>query len=122
MNDIIRERRAKVIEALDALAEVDDDILDMMEAFIKECRAHNQPEEPDPLAAPADEGPDKFPAYNDDDLMPFGKHKNLRISDVPASYLHYLWTKRPISDKRLEGYIRNNINHLKKEYPDGIWT
>ncbi len=61
-------------------------------------------------------------AYTDTDLMPFGKYVNERLQDVPASYLHYLWTQRPISDKRLEVYIRNNINALKQEYPDGIWS
>ena len=60
-------------------------------------------------------------AYCDTDLMPFGKHAGERLQDVPASYLHYLWTKRPISDARLEHYIKNNITALKEEYPDGIW-
>lgn len=60
-------------------------------------------------------------AYSDLDLMPFGRYVNERLQDVPASYLHWLWTQRPISDKRLERYIKNNISALKKEYPDGIW-
>lgn len=61
-------------------------------------------------------------AYTDLDLMNFGKYKNERLQDVPASYLHWLWTQRPISDKRLEAYIRNNLDALKKEHPDGIWS
>jgi uncharacterized protein (DUF3820 family) len=64
----------------------------------------------------------KVPAYNDDDLMNFGKYKNLKLSEVPASYLHWLWTQKPLSDKRLENYIFNNIHALKQEFPDGIWT
>lgn len=61
-------------------------------------------------------------AYDDTDLMSFGKYVNCRLSDVPASYFHWLWTQRPISDKRLESYIRNNLAALKQEYPDGIWS
>lgn len=60
--------------------------------------------------------------YKDDDVMPFGKHKGERLEDVPASYLHWLWGQKPLSDKRLEGYIRENIPALKQEFPDGIWT
>lgn len=71
----------------------------------------------DPLSTPIDED-----AYCDTDLMNFGKHKNERLQDVPASYFHWLWTQRPISDKRLEKYIKNNLNALKQEYPDGIWS
>jgi len=60
--------------------------------------------------------------YEDLDLMPFGKHVNLRLQDVPASYFHWLWTQRPLNDKRLEAYIKKNIHALKQEHPDGIWT
>lgn len=54
--------------------------------------------------------------------MPFGKHKGTPMQDVPASYLFWLWTngkeaeKSPVAD-----YIRENLDALKKEYPDGIW-
>lgn len=60
--------------------------------------------------------------YNDLTLMPFGKYKGEPLQDVPASYLHYLWTQKPLSDVRLEQYIKKNISALKKEYPDGIWS
>jgi uncharacterized protein (DUF3820 family) len=60
-------------------------------------------------------------AYGDLDLMPFGKYVNERLQDVPASYLHWLWINRPISDRKLENYIKNNLKALKQEYPDGIW-
>ncbi len=62
------------------------------------------------------------PAYTDDDKMPFGKHKNELLSDVPATYFHWLWQQRPLSNQRLENYIFNSIPALKKDYPDGIWT
>lgn len=70
----------------------------------------------DPLNTPINED-----AYEDTDLINFGKYKNQMLQDVPASYLHWLWSNRPISDKRLEKYIENNLNALKQEYLDGIW-
>lgn len=46
------------------------------------------------------------------------------MQDVPASYLHWLWTQkrwhRLCSDPLLN-YIHENLAALKKEYPDGIW-
>lgn len=65
---------------------------------------------------------DEIIPYDDLDLMQFGKHVNQRLQDVPASYLHWLWSKKPISDKRLEAYIKKNLHVLKEEYPDGIWS
>ncbi len=76
--------------------------------------------EPDPLSSAAADL-NKLEPYGDTDLMDFGKYKNEMLQDVPASYLHWLWTQRPISDKRLEAYIKANITALKKEHPDGIW-
>lgn len=74
----------------------------------------------DPLSSPIG---DNVEAYVDTDLIDFGRYKNLRLQDVPASYLHWLWTQgRPMRDKKLENYIRNNLDALKDEYPDGIWT
>jgi uncharacterized protein (DUF3820 family) len=62
------------------------------------------------------------PSYTDTNKMPFGKHRGELLSEVPASYFHWLWGQRPISDKKLENYIHNNINALKQEHPDGIWS
>lgn len=56
------------------------------------------------------------------DKMPFGKYKDKLLSDVPAYYLHWLWGQRPLSNKKLENYIHNNISALKLEHPDGIWS
>lgn len=62
------------------------------------------------------------PAYSDDDLMNFGRHINERLSDVPASYFHWIWTEGIRKDDvRLHNYIFNNLTSLKEEYPDGIW-
>lgn len=59
----------------------------------------------------------------DTDIMPFGKYKGERMEDVPASYLHWLWTNGKKEDKQcpVAGYIRLNLHALAKEYPDGIW-
>ncbi len=55
--------------------------------------------------------------------MPFGKHKGQPMQDVPASYLHYLWSNGKKEDKQcpVAAYIKANINGLKQEYKDGIW-
>lgn len=61
----------------------------------------------------------------DTDAMPYGKkHKGIPMSEVPASYLFWLWTEcgfesnftEPVAD-----YIRRNRDSLKKKYRDGIW-
>ena len=63
----------------------------------------------------------------DTDKMPFGKYKDLPLSDVPASYFHWLWTndRDPMSSKinvdPVANYIHRNLNILETEYPDGIW-
>ena len=57
--------------------------------------------------------------------MPFGKHKGVPMQDVPASYLHYLWQsglKNELRTNKVAHYIHRNIEALKKEHPDGIWT
>lgn len=56
--------------------------------------------------------------------MPFGKHRNTPMQDVPASYLHWLYTEGGHANNKTSAvgdYIRRNIEALKKEYPDGIW-
>lgn len=64
----------------------------------------------------------KEPAYTDDDLMNFGKYKNLKLMDVPASYLHWVYVNNiQPQDIRLHNYIENSIDALREEYPDGIW-
>ena len=56
--------------------------------------------------------------------MPFGKFKGSPMQDVPASYLHYLWTNGMQNDltSNVANYIRENLNALKKELPDAIWS
>lgn len=59
----------------------------------------------------------------DNDLMPWGKHVNLKMIDVPADYLHWLWTNGKQADMvcPVADYIRRNLDGLRDEYPDGIW-
>lgn len=60
----------------------------------------------------------------DDSPMPFGKHKGIKMQDVPASYLHYLWCNGMKSDHQsnVANYIRENIEALKLEDEDKIWS
>lgn len=54
--------------------------------------------------------------------MPFGKHKGQPMQDVPASYLHYLWSNGLSQESSgVASYIRENLNALKQEYTNGIW-
>ena len=60
----------------------------------------------------------------DTDLMPFGKHKGIPMSDVPASYLHYLWNngmKKETKTSNVADYIARNVDALKTENKDLIW-
>lgn len=59
----------------------------------------------------------------DDSPMPFGKHKGVPMKDVPASYLHWLWTNGLERDKDspVANYIRDNKAALELEHKDGIW-
>jgi len=52
--------------------------------------------------------------YDDNTLMPFGAHKDKKLVDVPDSYLWYLWNNKPISDAKLEAYIKDNLQSIQK--------
>ena len=57
--------------------------------------------------------------------MPWGAHRGKPMQNVPASYLHWLWTKKDFmhaEDDPVADYIRRNLNGLRMEYRDGIWT
>lgn len=54
---------------------------------------------------------------NDHSIMPFGKYKGVKMCNVPASYLHYIYynfeknyNNRPVFD-----YITNNIDVIETE-------
>lgn len=55
--------------------------------------------------------------------MPFGKYKGQPMQDVPARYLHWLWTtgKEHEHSDPVADYIRRNRDALAKEFTDAIW-
>lgn len=55
------------------------------------------------------------PALTDTDRMPFGKYKGEPLSDVPASYLSWLWNQ----DGFGKAHSRNLSEEDQKKYP--IW-
>ena len=61
----------------------------------------------------------------DESPMPFGKYKGKRMDQVPAAYLHYLWSKPGgLKTDCADGvglYIVENLTALKQEHADGIW-
>jgi hypothetical protein len=61
---------------------------------------------------------------DDTDRMPFGVHRGLPMSDVPADYFFWLWNSGKKFDKTcpVADYIRRNLDALKLEHPDGIWS
>ena len=64
------------------------------------------------------------PELDDTDPMPFGKHKDLPMHDVPADYLHYLWCnglREKVRTSNVAHYIARNLDALRMERKDLIW-
>lgn len=58
-------------------------------------------------------------------VMPFGMYKGKPMQDVPVTYFHWLWhnakgNKQDLVDVIL--YIKENLDVLKLENKDLIWT
>lgn len=54
--------------------------------------------------------------YTDETPMPFGKHKDKKLKDVPASYLIYIEGELRRDDWReLQAYIKKNMETLKQK-------
>ena len=51
---------------------------------------------------------------NDNSFMPFGKYKNDRMVNVPASYLLWLYDNDKCN-KEVRDYITENLDVLKHE-------
>ena len=51
---------------------------------------------------------------DDTDLMPFGKHKGIRMIDVPADYLLWVYDQEWCKGE-VKKYIEENIDALRKE-------
>lgn len=52
--------------------------------------------------------------FNDNSIMPFGKHRGKAMANIPAVYLLYLNGCENI-DARVKKYIINNLDALNKE-------
>ena len=58
---------------------------------------------------------------NDESLMPFGKHKDTAMVNVPAHYLWWLFDsnrgKKPFGEasEAVQQYIMENLDAIKKE-------
>jgi len=58
----------------------------------------------------------KFKPLEDEDRMPFGKFKDERMIDIPASYFLFLWNNGMESETGgVADYIRNNLDRLEDE-------
>lgn len=54
--------------------------------------------------------------YTDSTLMPFGKYKNVKMANVPASYLNYLYEEGDLKNHPLLlDYIKDNLEVLRIE-------
>lgn len=66
--------------------------------------------------------PSRTGALTDTHQMPFGKYKGTIMQDVPAEYLHYLWTTGIDKNSPVGMYIDNNLDALELENPDLMWS
>lgn len=72
-----------------------------------------------------------FKPLTDLDPMPFGKYgprpkgEGKLMQDVPARYLHWLWTESNLKEETeinaVADYIKRNLSVLESEYTNGIW-
>ena len=60
---------------------------------------------------------DKQPALTDEDKMPFGKHKDKFMKDVPASYLAWLYNEG-CNNEMVANYIWNSFDAINMELDD----
>lgn len=64
----------------------------------------------------------------DDDLMPFGqKYRGIKMENVPVNYLHWCWHEGPqfkhkVKEHPVAEYIERNLDVLKSENKDLIWS
>jgi len=50
---------------------------------------------------------------SDNDLMPWGKHKGIKMIDVPEDYLLWLYENNKC-DKQVKDYIVDNMQAIKQ--------
>jgi len=78
---------------------------------------------------PDAEAPPGPRVLHDQSKMPWGKYKDHKLQDIPASYFHFLWcgekNPRPLKGQEktneVASYIARRMVVLKSDYPDGIW-
>lgn len=69
--------------------------------------------------------PNQTPGLTALDTFPFGKFTGMLMQDVPVSYLHWVWHNISPTDsnkQRVLNYIKENLNALKMEDKDLIWS
>lgn len=52
--------------------------------------------------------------FTDETLMPFGKHKGVKMANVPAQYLLFLYEQGNIVG-HLKRYIEDNLTVIKEQ-------
>ena len=66
------------------------------------------------------------PAFADTDLMPFGKHRNESLGDVPARYLAWLWAElcKDGYNRATGSGLRGSTTHIieKLKLANYIWN
>lgn len=62
--------------------------------------------------------------WDDSTKMPFGKYQGQVLSEIPASYFHWLWFNgaKDETGTPLHSYIKRNISCFEKENGDLIWN
>ena len=55
----------------------------------------------------------------DSSPMPYGKHRGLKMEDVPADYLLWLY-KNDKTNEEVREYIEENLDVLNKEAKDNV--
>jgi uncharacterized protein (DUF3820 family) len=55
-----------------------------------------------------------YPRFTDHSLMPFGKHKDKAMINIPAVYLLWLYDNG-CQHPGVKGYIEDNMDALKQE-------
>ena len=49
----------------------------------------------------------------DDSIMPWGKHRGLKMADVPDAYLLFLHSKKCFNDADVMSYVMDNLDAIK---------
>jgi hypothetical protein len=77
----------------------------------------------EPASVPSSSRIVPFRPLKDSDPMPFGPHKDLRMDEVPATYLDYLrdanWLHRWPG---VEEYIERNAKAIDQEMEEAEWA